>query len=281
VTKYTLAAFPSVGIATWSGVLAGPPGSNATWNAITAFHEQWARRLAPAGCTGYFYGRPAGTGRMRTEVHLAGASSATQLETLMRSVTSAVAGRGVTLAGVPTFRAARRGTAGGGSGAAANDGPNPSGTGSRAFPGNGQNKIVTSWLYGSRELLLPAATLRAALQGAVDGDTMLYQDFEGGAGTARPPMLRGGSSAVNPAWRRAVVRAAAELQWAGSNRAKLAQRKRDALRFGESLRRIAPDSGCYVNEADPVSFPSSCRAPCLASLPPCIPSRSANRACRT
>jgi hypothetical protein len=186
---------------------------------------------------------------MTVEVHLAGASSQRQLESLMRGVAGAVAGRGVTLAGVPTFRAAHRGRSA--SGGSANDGPSHSGTGGKRFPGNGENKIVTSWLYGTRELLLPAATLRAALQGAVDRETMLYQDFEGGAGTARPPFLRGGGSAVGPAWRRAIVRAAAELQWAGSNRARLQSRKRDAVRFGESLRRLAPDMGAYVNEADP------------------------------
>ena len=182
-------------------------------------------------------------------MHLAGAGSSRPLESLMRGVTAAVGGRGVTLAGAPTFRAARRGS--GRVSAAGGDGLADS-TGNRRFPGNGENKIVTSWLYGSRELLLPAATLRAALQGAVDRDTMLYQDFEGGAGTARPPLLRGGGSAVNPAWRRALVRAAAELQWTGTDRAKLQRRKRDALRFGESLRRLAPDMGAYVNVAVPV-----------------------------
>ncbi|TLD37118.1 FAD-binding domain-containing protein [Venturia nashicola] len=119
------------------------------------------------------------------------------------------------------------------------------------FPGTGSNKIVTSWLWSSEDCANPA--LRTALRGAFDTDTQLLNDMTMGSGTWAPPYLRGGSNAVNPAFRTATMRPAAELQWAGTSPALLEKKKADALKFGASLRSLSPNGGTYANEADPDS----------------------------
>jgi hypothetical protein len=119
---------------------------------------------------------------------------------------------------------------------------------SSIFPGTGVSKLITSWLYNKQALTDPR--LKQALMGAVDNATLLYSDFTAGPGTWNPPNLRGGSNAVQPAWRSAIVRPAAEKHWAGADSAKLARSRADFLRFGQSLRRLAPHMGTYSNEAD-------------------------------
>jgi Berberine and berberine like len=74
-----------------------------------------------------------------------------------------------------------------------------------------------------------------------------------GSGTWKPPYLRGGSNAVNPAFRTATMRPAAELQWTGTSRVLLEKKKADALKFGASLKSLNPLGGTYANEADPDS----------------------------
>jgi hypothetical protein len=118
---------------------------------------------------------------------------------------------------------------------------------STGFPGTGMTKLIASWLYD--ETALNSAGLKKALMGSIDNATLLFQDFTAGPGTHNPPFIRGGGNAVNPAWRSAIVRPAAEKNFAGLNRPLLAQSKKDFLRFGESLRQLAPNMGAYSNEA--------------------------------
>jgi hypothetical protein len=126
-------------------------------------------------------------------------------------------------------------------------------SGSRAsFPGTGSNKIITSWLWSPEDTANP--NLPAALRGALDTDTQLLNDMTMGIGTWKHPYMRGGGNAVNPAFRTAVMRPAAELQWTGTNPATLKKKKADALKFGASLKSLNPSGGTYANEADP-DFP--------------------------
>jgi hypothetical protein len=86
---------------------------------------------------------------------------------------------------------------------------------------------------------------------SVDSDsTLLYSDFTAGPGTANPPFIRPGGNAVNPAWRKSIVRPAAEIQYPGVDASKLANRQAALKGFGKSLRSIAPEMGAYQNEAD-------------------------------
>jgi hypothetical protein len=119
------------------------------------------------------------------------------------------------------------------------------------FPGTGSNKIITSWLWSTEDCANP--NLGAALRGAFDTDTQLLNDMTMGSGTWKPPYLRGGSNAVNPAFRTATMRPAAELQWTGTSTVVLEKKKADALKFGASLKSLNPMGGTYANEADPDS----------------------------
>lgn len=119
------------------------------------------------------------------------------------------------------------------------------------FPGTGSNKIITSWLWSTEDCASPS--LGTALRGAFDTDTQLLNDMTMGIGTWKSPYLRGGSNAVNPAFRTATMRPAAELQWSGTSPELLQKKKADALKFGASLRSLNPTGGTYANEADPDS----------------------------
>ena len=118
-----------------------------------------------------------------------------------------------------------------------------------SFPGTGTNKIITSWLWSTEDC--QSTKLGAALRGAFDSDTQLLNDLTMGVGTWNTPYMRGGGNAVNPAFRTATMRPAAELQWSGTSVATLNKKKQDALRFGTSLKSLNPNGGTYANEADP------------------------------
>jgi hypothetical protein len=115
------------------------------------------------------------------------------------------------------------------------------------FPGIGANKILVSWLYSSADLQSPK--LKDALKGALnDTGTIYLNDATMGIGTHNPPFMRGGGNAVNPAFRTAVMRPAAEMQWLGSDREKLKLKKQQAAQFGAALRSVNEDGGTYANE---------------------------------
>lgn len=133
------------------------------------------------------------------------------------------------------------------------------------FQGNGVSKLITSWLYDTSALQSP--NLKNALMNSIDNETLMFQDFTAGPGTANPPFgIRGGGNAVNPAWRSAIVRPAAEGHWIGLDRAKLAERVETFKTFGKSLRDLAPNMGTYPNEAD-VNTPDAQQAFFGSNLP--------------
>jgi hypothetical protein len=121
-------------------------------------------------------------------------------------------------------------------------------TDSRGFPGAGQTKLITSWLWDAEAVKGP--NLKHALMNSIDNQTLLFQDFTAGPGTHDPPFIRGGGNAVNPAWRSAFVRPAAEMQWAGVDMDKLEERKATLKTFHTAMKSQAPHMGSYGNEAD-------------------------------
>jgi hypothetical protein len=117
------------------------------------------------------------------------------------------------------------------------------------FPGVGNNKILVSWLWSAKNVQHP--NLKNALKEALSGKgvQMTYlNDATMGVGTHNPPYIRGGGNAVNPAFRTAIMRPAAELQWKGSDMATLAENKAKAQKYGAALRSVAPGGGTYANE---------------------------------
>jgi hypothetical protein len=254
MTKVTLTAFPTEPLATFRGRLSGTPGADPYWNSIVAFHSAWARHLAPLGCTGYSTGNVVGEGILTLTIHYPGARNAhelqDQLDRVFNETVRAANGGNVSVTGSTTWREELHQFT-------VYRYRNNTNSTAETFPGNGRNKLLTSWLYGFDELTHP--NVKEALMGSVDDDSLMYQDWTAGPGTHKPPFMRGGGNAVNPGWRTAIVRPAAELQWSGTDRVKLAQRKRDLLKMGESLRLLGPEMGTYCNEAD-VDMPNTQKA---------------------
>jgi hypothetical protein len=124
----------------------------------------------------------------------------------------------------------------------------PTGSGGGGYPGIGQNKLITSWLWD--EDAVQSANLKSALMNSIDNSSEIYQDLNAGPGTHNPPFIRGGGNAANPAWRTAIMRVASEKNWQGTDRTELAQSNQDFLQFGQALRDLAPTMGTYSNEAD-------------------------------
>jgi hypothetical protein len=218
--------------------------SDQNWDAVASIHRQWPSRLAVFGVSGYLIGTPYLLGPAAPvflEVIMPNASSKADLQNLlapMLAEATSDAKGSVSIAGVyqhyPLY----------GNWAA----PVTPGDDSVGYPGTGTTKLITSWLYGEAELANPG--LKDALMGGTDNSTLLWSDFTAGPGTHNPPFIRGGGNAVNPAWRSAIVRPAAEKSFPGVNAALLAQSKADFLRFGQSFRKLAPFGGTYANEAD-------------------------------
>jgi hypothetical protein len=254
VLTYTIQAIPTVPTARFAGSAEG-------WDQIAYIHSQW-HKVAMAGGTGYLQGYPGRTGRMTFTITLPNATS-TQLHRIVDPIMEAMPGGG--------------GGGSRGSGREDDDDDNPArlrsrsasrgrytdfatwaeaegtlhtrseGSKTASFPGMGSNKLLVSWLYDKEATQNPG--LKEALRGALsDSDTQFLNDATMGIGTHNPPYMRGGGNAVNPAFRTAVMRPAAELQWTGTDPSKLAKKKADALRYGASLRTVNPNGGTYANE---------------------------------
>jgi hypothetical protein len=267
VLTYTLQAIPTVPVATYYGSVEG-------WDEIAYIHTQWPK-LAMAGASGYLDGYPARSGTISLSVNLPNATSS-QLHDIIDPIMEGMRARGGGGGGgnnsssdddsdddrrrhraraKPKFKSASRARgvytdfATWGE-AEPNLHTRSESSSSAKFPGMGANKILVSWLYTADAVSNPG--LQQALRGALsDRDTQYLNDATMGIGTHNPPYLRGGSNAVNPAFRTAVMRPAAELAWTGTDPATLARKRADAQRYGASLMSLWPQGGTYANEADP------------------------------
>lgn len=261
---------------TLQGIRSGPSALYRSivngWDQIAYLHSQWPK-IAAAGASGYIRENP-GKGLdsvITVEVQLSNATSAALhqiVDPIMNPLrrrssdaachtnTTVIRGDGTILSeynkvnpgeytDFPTFKAAQRVLMD----QYVENQPLIPSESAGTFPGIGANKIVTSWLWSAAGVASPR--LRAALQGVFDADAQLPTDVTMGIEIQRPPFIRGGGNAVNPAFRTAVVRPASELQWEGTDPRKLAKRKQDALRFGANLKSLNPLGGTYANEADP------------------------------
>jgi hypothetical protein len=266
--SYTIQTIPTVPTARWVGMLSG-------WDQIIYMHSQWPI-LAARGVSGYINGYPGRGGTASLSMTMPNVTSRDALLAILDPILAGMRGEGDSDSsadnddnrrriGYTNSTLSKRNTQIQGqythyqTFAEANEyhigshdaGPLETENTGATFPGTGSNKIITSWLWSTEDVASP--NLGAALQGAFDADTQLLNDMTMGVGTWAPPYLRGGSNAVNPAFRTATMRPAAELQWNGSDPVKLAQKKVDALKFGASLKSLNPNGGTYANEADPES----------------------------
>lgn len=242
-------------------------------------HQQWPK-VAAAGGAGYIGGIPGAVGLTVVEIYMPNCTAHSDLIDFMDPIVEGMRGRHIVdgndkahqaKSDVSTPSHVRRSIQNKGtyswhstwaeaqeahspSIAAQNENARSSSTSAQAgmpFPGTGNNKIIASWLWSSADCAGPHVD--HALRGAFWNDSTVYllNDMTMGVGTWNPPYLRGGSNAVNPAFRTAVMRLAAEFSWFGTDGATLAKKKQDALKAGIALKMVNPDGGTYANEADP------------------------------
>jgi FAD/FMN-containing dehydrogenase len=246
-TTYTLQAIRAGNLAKYTGFISG-------WEELYRVHSAW-NKLAQVGASGYINGHPARGGQLSLTVYLANSSLA-HLQGLVRPVLSSIApklgkrepklnGKFTEYESYEAMREAR--------------GPEELAavrrmalaSQERPATGTGSSKIIASWLWSAKDV--QSTRLRTALRGAFETSTQMMTDATMGAGTQNPPYIRGGSNAVNPALRTAIMRAAAEIHWDGTDQASLNIHFDSARKASASLRSLAPDGGTYANEADPTT----------------------------
>jgi hypothetical protein len=266
VTKFTIRAMPTVPMSSWSGIIPHSNDANITWDAITMMHARWPS-LASIGAGGYMVGKPGMTGG-QTSLHIFQSNSSTPdvLQTALNPIIaeisnvtnsmiriSGVYGQHSSQAAYQQEMLARGGEGG-------NSAPRPLKDGKDSDPialsfgmlneGNGKSKIVSSWLYSAQALGRPG--LKMALRNSVDETSTFVNDMTSGPGVHKHPFgIRGGSNAVNPGWRKSLMRVASEQQWSGSELTQYRAKKASSLQFTKSLQELDPELGTYLNEADP------------------------------
>ncbi|TVY92958.1 putative FAD-linked oxidoreductase [Lachnellula willkommii] len=110
----------------------------------------------------------------------------------------------------------------------------------------GVDKVVGSWLLPP-EILTEDAMMPALVDFLGEAGGRLYMVSGRGVWDAQP---RGGSDAVNPAWRKALIHAVTTQDWTPRNHTQQA-----AVEYSvnyiqtEALRILVPGSGAYINEA--------------------------------
>jgi hypothetical protein len=256
---------PTVATSSWTGIIPHSTDLNTTWDAMAMLHARWPS-LASIGAGGYLVGRPGMPGG-QSSIHIFQANSSTPdvlrttLNPIIAEITNYTNSK-VRLSGAfaqhPSQAAYQQEMlARGGEGG--NAAPRPSKDGGDIDPialsyaqlneGNGKSKIVSSWLYGAEALGKPG--LKQALRNAVDEDAHFVNDMTSGPGVHKHPYgIRGGSNAVNPGWRKSLMRVASEQQWSTSDSKTYQAKRAKSVEFTKSLRELDPDLGTYLNEAD-------------------------------
>ncbi|KAL8818847.1 MAG: hypothetical protein Q9191_007851, partial [Dirinaria sp. TL-2023a] len=118
----------------------------------------------------------------------------------------------------------------------------------------GQSAALGSRLLDRRALTSDLPALKSTLN-TLAGDPNQFTStnivFVGGGAVSSPPN-DANSSAVNPAWRRSYVHNIVARGWAPGTNASAQQAIHDDITHVKvaAMKRLAPDTGCYMNEAD-------------------------------
>lgn len=115
----------------------------------------------------------------------------------------------------------------------------------------GHNEVLGSWLIDGETLTGNRTALKEGYRAATPSGGLTSVFLVAGKGT-RDAKPRGGGNSVNPAWRKAYIHSVIGARWNPFDAAE--EEKQKALLtdvYVEGLRRMAPDSGAYVNEAYP------------------------------
>lgn len=111
--------------------------------------------------------------------------------------------------------------------------------------------IIGSRLLSTESLTDNQTAVIEAFRAAAPPSSSTEVNLVAGHGV-RNAQPRGGSNAVNPAWRKALVHTEVSISWQPFDAAVKAKGE-DLLTntYVAALRKLAPDMGAYVNEADP------------------------------
>ena len=115
----------------------------------------------------------------------------------------------------------------------------------------GYDLLIGSRLISAETLMTNQTAVIEAFKAATPPGSSIAVDLVAGPGVknAKP---RGGSSAVNPAWRKALVHTTLSVGWQPFDAAtKTMQEDLLTNTYVAALRKLAPDMGAYMNEADP------------------------------
>ncbi|KAE9980313.1 hypothetical protein EG327_006624 [Venturia inaequalis] len=245
--SYVVQALKISGVAKFKTTVKG-------WDELLIVHSRWPA-IAAAGGGGYISGYPGAGSNISVSVSLPNATSA-QLQTLVDPIMETIRLQREKVSQAeqkspaivarytdhPTWEVVQR---------HADDILSSRSVAGQAAPfhGMGQSKTVASWLWSAEDVA--KVNLKEALVGALEKDVFYLNDAVMGVGTHKPPFMRGGGNGVNPAFRTAIMRPAAELEWAGTDRAELVRRSEKVLKLGLALKSLNPGGGTYANEADP------------------------------
>lgn len=248
VTTATVRTFPTPSIGSYSfTVNFNSPNSEAFWNSSTYFHQQISR-LVNDGLSGYYYQQPVVSNPNGTSqglfsgtflvVNKPSQAAAKSLTPILEYISSTypndvrIQKFGLDFDNFYDFWFLFRDTS-----------------------SVGYDGALGSWLLNSDVLSVPMSDLMKTIKAA----TPLGDDPRGGFGgnivsgpgvwNATP---RGGGNSVNPAWRDGtVVHVGITVTWQPLNgTARDSQQQLLTNRYVEALRKLAPDSGAYINEAD-------------------------------
>lgn len=112
----------------------------------------------------------------------------------------------------------------------------------------GYSNVMGSRLLDTQALTGNITATKLAFEKfAAGGQATAYIVSGKGVWTAKP---RGGSTAVNPAWRRTVVHATASVSFAAQDVSAKRAASVQTRAFSAALRELSPNTGAYVNEAD-------------------------------
>ncbi|KAK0115827.1 hypothetical protein ONS95_012878 [Cadophora gregata] len=252
ITSVTIRAYPSTELHVASFLLGTGPGTEEYWDVMADILSQYPA-LDEQGLSGYAY---IAHNVVSAEMNITSAADGfagafflpafhssntslsleTVLKTLFADATAAYPGKfmsTVTVKTFPDFWAWYKD----------NNGPLDA----------GHNEVLGSRLIDGATLTGNRTALKQGYRAATPPGGLTSVFLVGGKGT-RNAKPRGGGNSVNPAWRKAYIHSVIGASWNPLDSAEEAKQK--ALLtdvYVEGLRKMAPDSGAYMNEA---SLPS-------------------------
>ncbi|KAH8654466.1 hypothetical protein BGZ60DRAFT_532835 [Tricladium varicosporioides] len=249
ITSTTIRAFSSVPLVSASVLLTTKPNSDDFWNGIVSFLGQWPS-LSAQGLIGYAYSglvpnttiNGANVGGFQAVFFLPITSTSNTTESLLAALDVPISSLKTQFPGSWSSQVNTKSYSSFYEWWLPNNGGPPGGI----------DLILGSRLLDEKALSFNGSALKEALQNAIPNrlDASLSIYFISGKGV-HDAVPRGGSNSVNPAWRRAFVHIIQGERYAALDpEAARASQNMLTNTYVAALRKLAPDMGSYINEAD-------------------------------